>query len=173
VTARHVPLVVTLATISGTLVFGVHCSGNGSMGSGFSEAQLYCQAAAMQLTSCCPEFNEGLLFCNEESTQDNQTSSSCFGTTAISSTTHYPSLTEADSLCILNQPCESLQKTGVCERAAEEVNQGPKTKTTTVVSPPPGSGCSSETYYEDAEVEAGQETDSGSNDEVDAGRVCP
>jgi hypothetical protein len=162
---RHVPLAITLSTICITLVFGVHCNGGGSDesgGSGFSEAQLYCQAAAIQLQDCCEGYIPAKLMCDRASSTNTQTSS-CGGESAVSTTT-YPTLSGAESQCVVNETCETLRATKVCERAAQAVDRG--SPTTTHVSEP--QGCASETYYEDAEVEAGDVPMP-----VDAGPVCP
>jgi hypothetical protein len=171
---RHVPLCITLATICATLVFGVHCSGGGSVGSGFTEAQLYCQAAAVQLTNCCPDYNPAFLSCDEAFSQTVNTSS-CTGVAVASrstttTSTNYPTLTGPESMCILGETCESLRSSGVCTRATENVGHGPMTSSATVSTVQ--NGCGTETTYEDAEVDA-NDLDANPPSAPDAGEVCP
>jgi hypothetical protein len=162
--ARHVPLTVTVTTICGILVFGVHCGGGPSTGSGFTETQLYCQAAAVQLLDCCPGYVAGFLTCDRQDFQASQ-SSSCAGTTS-NSTTNYPTLSLSESTCILNESCQELVATKVCSRAVKAVGQGAMT-VTQVDSEGCGTSPSTEqTYYEDAPIDA-------SDVPKPSGLVCP
>ena len=158
------PLVATLTIVCGTLVFGVHCGGSPSAGSGFSETQLYCQAAAVQLTDCCPGYVAGYLTCDRQVFESSQ-SSSCAGTTS-NSTTSYPTLSLPESTCILNESCDALVSTKVCARAIAAVGTG-----TTTVTEVDNQGCgysapSEQTFYEDMPVEAGDVP-------KPSGPVCP
>jgi hypothetical protein len=170
---RHVPLTVTLATICTTLILGVHCNGSGSVGSGFSEAQLYCQAAAVQLTNCCPGYNPAFLTCDEAYAQSVATSSgSCAGeqySSTTTTTTIYPTLTGSESMCVLDETCEALRSTGVCARATKNVGHGPMTTAGTLETAQ--YGCGTETTYQDAEVDADFEPPPAPT--PDAGVVCP
>jgi hypothetical protein len=173
---RNAPLYVTLTTICTVLVFGVHCgNGNSNEGSGFSQTALYCQAAAAQLQSCCPDYDPGAISCDLRSyvvTTGSTDTSSCTGETSMStSTTNYPTLTQSESTCILNQDCTTLVTTGVCDRAAKAAGSGPSTVKQVTEDPPAGcsGGGSEATYYEDAYVEG----DGSIPAPVDAGAVCP
>jgi hypothetical protein len=149
---RHVPLCFTLGTICSTLVFGVHCAGGGSVGSGFTETELYCQEAAAELQQCCPGYDPTETYCNRGPTPGSEESSSCLGTTSTSAQM-YPTLTLAESSCILDETCSMLLSTGVCTRATSES----RTTTLTTTSTQPigcGGGGTEQTMFEDAIVDA-------------------
>jgi hypothetical protein len=151
---RHVPLCATLATICLPLVFGVHCAGGGSIGSGFTQVELYCQEAAAELEQCCPGYDPKRTYCNLGPTPESDDSSSCLGTTTNTSLM-YPTLTLAESTCVIDETCSKLVSTGVCTRAMAQSK--PSTLMTTTNAD--GVGCGgggpeSTTTYQDMEVDA-------------------
>jgi hypothetical protein len=64
---RHLPLRVTPAIICASLVFGVHCSGEG-----FTEPQLYCHEAAASLLRCCPGYAPSMTYCDQGSDPESE-----------------------------------------------------------------------------------------------------
>jgi hypothetical protein len=160
----YASLGLTLTTICATLILGVHCQADGSTGSGFTEADFYCQEAAMRLGQCCPAYDMGGLTCNASSLTTESSSSSCLvGPTRT--TTVYPTLTQAESLCILNESCATLEATKVCARATMEVDRGPRSTTV-----PP---IDDSAVAEGGDAQADADTDAGSENDADAGPVCP
>ena len=81
-----------------------------SMGaSGFRQDEVLCEEAIATLAKCCPSFAASSASCSY--------TESCDGAT-------YPTLTEAESNCVLAASCSDLVAKGVCVRAA---NAEPRT----------------------------------------------
>ena len=80
-------------------------------GGGFDEREIECEEAVSRLLECCPTLDHSRIYCHIDG---------CNGATS-------PTLTLADSMCILNRSCGSITSADVCdrvERLASSASQG-------------------------------------------------